>query len=304
MTASKPAPVSVKSMYDARAQTYDDPTTFHHKQTSDYIICINPRPGFHCLDLATGTGLLAYKLALAIGPGGLVVGIDISPGMLSVARLKKSLYESEGLKVDFIEGDITNLESIPELRGKEGTFDLITCASALVLLSDIPGAIQSWTKYLKPGGKLVTDAPVPYSMIGNKILDKISSTFEDKTQGSHRFRSNREWISGRESLRIVLEHAGLQAEIIETDDYENIPARTKSVVGGAKGEWNVEQGGSLFDELVPLNTEDIGSLGHTSKRAKARHAFEEEFKKYAGEDGMVREAFRIYIGMGTKSVIH
>lgn len=292
---------SVKAMYNARSEAYDGLASFHHKQASNYLIYAKPQPGFHCLDLATGTGLVAYKLAHAVAPNGTVTGIDLSPGMLSVAKSKKTLPENSNLHIEFIESDITNLDCIPELRGKENTFDLITCAAALVLLPDIPATIKNWAKFLKPGGTLVTDVPLPNAMIGVKILDKISIQFEDETSQSspRRFRSNREWITGLDSLQTVIHEAGFQVDkAFESDDYDNIPARTKSLVGNGNGEWKIEEAGNLFNELVPIDK--TSSLGDPSRREEMKDAFEEEFKKYAGEDGKVKEAFRFYIGVGTK----
>jgi SAM-dependent methyltransferase len=41
-----------------------------------------PQPGEALLDLATGTGLVALAGAAAVGPGGRVLGVDLSPAML------------------------------------------------------------------------------------------------------------------------------------------------------------------------------------------------------------------------------
>src|SRR5919197_2579488 len=38
------------------------------------------------LDLACGTGLVARAAAERVGPGGHVVGVDLNPGMIAVAR--------------------------------------------------------------------------------------------------------------------------------------------------------------------------------------------------------------------------
>src|SRR4029450_115454 len=44
------------------------------------------QPGQHVLALGTGTGSVALQAASLVGPGGEVLGVDISPEMLAVAH--------------------------------------------------------------------------------------------------------------------------------------------------------------------------------------------------------------------------
>src|SRR5260370_16271357 len=46
----------------------------------------HPRPGERVVDVACGTGIVARIAAARVGPTGAVVGVDLNPGMLSVAR--------------------------------------------------------------------------------------------------------------------------------------------------------------------------------------------------------------------------
>src|SRR5258708_26559474 len=46
----------------------------------------HPRPGERVVDIACGTGIVARIAAERVGPTGAVAGIDLNPGMLSVAR--------------------------------------------------------------------------------------------------------------------------------------------------------------------------------------------------------------------------
>jgi SAM-dependent methyltransferase len=48
------------------------------------------RPSERVLDVACGTGVVARIAAKRVGPSGTVVGIDLNPGMLSVARSVES----------------------------------------------------------------------------------------------------------------------------------------------------------------------------------------------------------------------
>lgn len=72
------------------------------------------RPGSKVLDLGTGTGVLLPYLSERVGRFGRVVGVDLSEGMLSIAKAKTGRYANvELLMRDFEE------EELP------GTYDLV-----------------------------------------------------------------------------------------------------------------------------------------------------------------------------------
>jgi 2-polyprenyl-3-methyl-5-hydroxy-6-metoxy-1,4-benzoquinol methylase len=52
----------------------------------------DPKPGERLLDVATGTGILAIPAAVAVGATGTVVGLDISPNMLTEVRGRGAWY--------------------------------------------------------------------------------------------------------------------------------------------------------------------------------------------------------------------
>ena len=81
-----------------------------------------PKPGEHVLDLACGTGIVARHVAPLIGKEGHLVGIDISPDMLNVAR---NLPAPEGADIEWIEADGTST-SLPD-----DSFDLVICQQGL-----------------------------------------------------------------------------------------------------------------------------------------------------------------------------
>lgn len=130
---------SISISYNARAAAYDDTTTFHRHLASEYVSYAKPQKGESLLDLACGTGLVTFEFArvlqsLSTQPKPTIIGVDISTGMLGIARSKLSEPSNQGLDIAFVEHDITSLSGIPELSGKEGYFDIITICSAFVLL--------------------------------------------------------------------------------------------------------------------------------------------------------------------------
>ncbi len=147
---------SATAHFDRRGTTYDEDEV-HHRVVSLLLAGTTIRAGCRILDIATGTGLLALQAARQVGPFGKVLGVDLSEGMLAEARRKAA---AAGLaNAEFARGDAERLELPRE------SFDLVFCASAIVLMSDITGALRRWFDFLQPGGLMAFDTPSrPFGM--------------------------------------------------------------------------------------------------------------------------------------------
>ena len=103
-------------------------------------------PGHYVLDVATGTGEPALTIAKLVGPQGRVVGVDISPEMLELAKERGN---SQGLNnVTF---QVIQDENLSEFQ--DATFDAVVCRLGLMLMPDPIKALRAFLRVLKPGGK-------------------------------------------------------------------------------------------------------------------------------------------------------
>lgn len=98
------------------------------------------------LDLATGTGDVALRLH-ELFPDALITGLDLSEGMLEIARKKLKGIEGSD-KLTFIAGDSL------ELPFADNSFDLITVAYGVRNFSDLAKGYSEMFRVLKPGGRL------------------------------------------------------------------------------------------------------------------------------------------------------
>jgi ubiquinone/menaquinone biosynthesis C-methylase UbiE len=69
-------------------------------------------PGQNVLDLGSGTGAVARRAAPLVAPGGVLLGVDISPEMLAVAHQRATTLGVTN--VSFLEG---RAEAIPAAEG-------------------------------------------------------------------------------------------------------------------------------------------------------------------------------------------
>jgi len=125
--------------YAAWSKTYDQPLRLFSIEEPAMKSRLDPLPAGTLLDVACGTGRYSAYMA---GRGHQVIGIDLSPDMLALARAK--LPEAE-----FREGD---MESLPF---EDASVDTAICALALVHLKDIRRAIAEMARVLRPGGRLI-----------------------------------------------------------------------------------------------------------------------------------------------------
>ena len=113
---------------------YSEQSSINGHQSS----IINHQSSIEILDLCTGSGCIAISLALAF-PSAHVIGVDISPSALSIARSNaKALAASN---VDFIEADVLSEDTkfSPYGGELEGGFSLIVANPPYVLDSEASG---------------------------------------------------------------------------------------------------------------------------------------------------------------------
>jgi ubiquinone/menaquinone biosynthesis C-methylase UbiE len=82
------------------------------------------------------------------------------------------------MNVRFLEGDIGHLESLEGEDVKDGEFDLITCASAFVLVEDGAEALKGWAKLLRKGGKVVFDALTEDGDVKSLVLERAAKKLD------------------------------------------------------------------------------------------------------------------------------
>lgn len=101
-------------------------------------------PGMRALDVACGTGKVAADLNLAVSPGGSVVGVDISTGMIERARAR---HGRTGLT--FVVGDALALPV------EDAAFDAATIAFGMRNLADYRRGFAEMRRAVRPGGRVV-----------------------------------------------------------------------------------------------------------------------------------------------------
>ena len=104
-----------------------------------------PRPGERTLDLATGTGDVAFLVAPLVAPAE-VVATDINGDMLEVARRKPPPATG---RVRWVVADALDLPF------PDHSFDLVTCGYAGRGFPDFPTVLREVHRVLAPGGRFV-----------------------------------------------------------------------------------------------------------------------------------------------------
>ena len=104
------------------------------------------KPGERVLDVACGTGLVSFRAAAAVAPGGSVYGTDISEAMVEQSR--RLMSERKIGNCAFDRMDAEDLTSIAD-----ASFDAALCALGLMYVPDPVQALREQHRVLKPGGR-------------------------------------------------------------------------------------------------------------------------------------------------------
>ena len=151
------------------------------KSTSKVVKISKIKTGDTVLDLACGTGAVTKKISSKIGTSGKVIGVDISPGPIEIAK-----KWNRRKNVRFIITDVEKMKFDEE-------FDAVTCQYGLMFFPNIQLVLRNVRKFLKKDGRITvavhgSKKTTPYfSCISNAVLKFIPDFIPPGTPTVHRF---------------------------------------------------------------------------------------------------------------------
>lgn len=124
--------------------SYDESNRYRRLR-ANAVARLNLRPGDHVLDVACGTGLNFSLIQEAIGQHGRLIGVDLSPDMLAIARERAS-------KNNWDQVTLIN-SAVEEAKLPDSVDAALFCLTHDVMRS--PTAIQNVMRSVTQGGRVV-----------------------------------------------------------------------------------------------------------------------------------------------------
>jgi arsenite methyltransferase len=121
-----------------------------------------PQPGERVVDLGSGAGMDSFIAAMAVGPAGQVVGVDMTPEMVELAT---------GVAIELGLSNVAFREGlIEDLPVESDWADVVISNGVINLCPDKLGVYREVRRILKPGGRMTiadicVEKPVPESAL-------------------------------------------------------------------------------------------------------------------------------------------
>lgn len=148
-----PDPVAVNSMFARIAGRYDLANRLLSggmdiRWRKRLVAAVRRHQPSSVLDLATGSGDVAFALSRALPRSTRIVGMDFCQPMLAEAEVKKSAAGGRYANVLFEGGDVLALPAA------DGAYDAVTIAFGLRNLANRDQGLREMHRVLRPGGHL------------------------------------------------------------------------------------------------------------------------------------------------------
>ncbi|HHI82499.1 MAG TPA: bifunctional demethylmenaquinone methyltransferase/2-methoxy-6-polyprenyl-1,4-benzoquinol methylase UbiE [Rhizobiales bacterium] len=138
----------------------------HRLWKDDFVTTLNPPRGDHpfkVLDVAGGTGDIAFRILNAGGPRTDVTIADISPQMLAEGKKRAAAQHFAGT----YSFSVANAE---ELAFADSSFDAYTIAFGIRNVTHIDRVLKEAFRVLRPGGRFLC---LEFSNVNTPLLDKL-----------------------------------------------------------------------------------------------------------------------------------
>jgi len=241
--------------------------------------------GAWVLDLATGTGNVAFAAARKVGPSGRVVGVDISDNFLSIAAESAVDHGLED-RITFLNQDVMHL-SVPDVTPGSRPFDVIFCGSALPLFPDPSTVVQYAAKHLlKRGGTFVAD------MHGNVPANVF---YEQAQKLNIKTPTDPIWFLDMGSaLRSLFERTGFEVTVQKLDHKHQGMRWDVSSPEAVEGLWD--------RMILKAPWASFGFDANSEELAKLKIAWSSELIKMGDGDGIIEETTPQHLALATNKL--
>lgn len=165
----------VRAVFDSVADKYDLMNDImsvgvHRLWKAAMIDWLMPRGGQHLLDVAGGTGDIAFRFLDRAQGDAQVTVLDINAAMLEVGR-DRAMDQGRLSGLEWVNGDAQNLPF------PDKSFDAYTIAFGIRNVTDIPLALKEARRVLKPGGRFLC---LEFSQVTAPLLKDVYELYSFK----------------------------------------------------------------------------------------------------------------------------
>lgn len=210
-----------RRLWGTDPRAWADLAEAHNRPLFEAVLCAaGVRAGTQVLDVGCGSGL---ALVLAAERGAVPAGIDISPGLLGVARERLP-------DADLREGDMEDLPFDDE------SFDAVIGVNAFQFAGDPRRALREAARVMRPDGRLVASLfAAPERSQGTVVHEAMSALMPPGNAGDHAPYA----LSAPDGLEAALREAGLvvtgQGEVVCSWRYASIEQAVAGLLCSAGG---------------------------------------------------------------------
>jgi len=162
----------VRGVFDNVAEKYDLMNDLmsggvHRLWKDQFVRKIRPRPGLHYLDVAGGTGDIAFRIRQKTSPDTPITLCDLNAEMLSVGR-DRAMNKGYVSGFDWVTG---NAEALPF---DDASMDIYTIAFGLRNVTHIDTALKEAFRVLRPGGRFYC---LEFSRVNEPFLRRLYDAY-------------------------------------------------------------------------------------------------------------------------------